>query len=51
MCKCAKGAFNDDYSRELLRAIGDWKVDGPVTSDEEVKKHYARQESLEIWHY
>jgi hypothetical protein len=31
-----KGASNANYSRQLLKAIG--KVDGLVTSDEEVRK-------------
>jgi hypothetical protein len=35
-CKCAKGASNGNYSRQLLKAIG--RVDGLVTSDEEVRK-------------
>jgi hypothetical protein len=35
-CKCAKGASSADYARQLLKAIE--KVDGLVTSDEEVGK-------------
>jgi hypothetical protein len=35
-CKCFKGAFDANYSRQLLKAIG--RVDGLVTSDEEVRK-------------
>jgi hypothetical protein len=35
-CKCAKGASNANYSRQLLKAMG--RVDGLVTSDEEVRK-------------
>jgi hypothetical protein len=35
-CKCARGAFNANYSRQLLKAIG--RVEGLVTSDEEVRK-------------
>jgi hypothetical protein len=35
-CKCAKGASNANYSRQLLKAIG--RVNGLVTSDEEVRK-------------
>jgi hypothetical protein len=34
--KCFKGASNANYSRHLLKAIG--KVDGLVTSDEEVRE-------------
>jgi hypothetical protein len=32
-CKCAKGASNANYSRQLLKAIG--RVDWLVASDEE----------------
>jgi hypothetical protein len=32
--KCEKGASNNNYSRQLLKAIG--RVDALVTSDEEV---------------
>jgi hypothetical protein len=35
-CKCSKGASNANYSRQQLKAIG--RVDGPVISDEEVRK-------------
>jgi hypothetical protein len=35
-CICAKGASNANYSRQLLKAIR--RVDGLVTSDEEVRK-------------
>jgi hypothetical protein len=35
-CKCSKGASNANYSRQLLKAIE--RVDGLVTSDEEVRK-------------
>jgi hypothetical protein len=35
-CKCAKGTFNANYSRQLLKAIG--RVDVLVTSDEELRK-------------
>jgi hypothetical protein len=35
-CKCAKGVSNDDYSRQLLKAIE--RVGGIVTSDEEVRE-------------
>jgi hypothetical protein len=34
-CKCSKGAFNANYSRQLLRAIG--RVDG-LAGDEEMRK-------------
>jgi hypothetical protein len=42
-CKCAKGASNANYSRHLLMAIG--KVDGLVTSDEEVGKFILDREA------
>jgi hypothetical protein len=34
-CKCAEGASNANFSRQLLKAIG--KVNGLVTSDKEVR--------------
>jgi hypothetical protein len=42
--KCAKGASNANYSRQLLKAIGrvDWLV---VTSDEEVRKLMLEREA------
>jgi hypothetical protein len=36
ICKCSKGASSANYSRQPLKAIG--RVDGLVTSDEEVRK-------------
>jgi hypothetical protein len=35
-CRCAYGAFNANYSRQLVKAIG--RVDGLVTNDGEVRK-------------
>jgi hypothetical protein len=34
-CKCSMGAFNANYSRQLLKAIG--RVNGLVTSDKKVR--------------
>jgi hypothetical protein len=40
---CAKGASNANYSRQLLKAKG--RVDGLVTSDEEVLKPMSDREA------
>jgi hypothetical protein len=42
-CKCAIGASNANYSRQLLKAIG--RVGGLVTSDEEVRKLMLEKEA------
>jgi hypothetical protein len=42
-CKYSKGASNANYSRQLLKAIG--RVDGLVTSDEEVRKLMLNREA------
>jgi hypothetical protein len=45
-CKCAKGASNAHYSRQLFRAIGG--VDGLVTSDEAVMDREAWQSRIKM---
>jgi hypothetical protein len=42
-CKCSKGASNANCSRQLLKAIE--RVDGLVTSDEEVRKQMLDREA------